>query len=339
MIVMEDRFFAMIEKYVLPLGAVGHAIDSTYFLRRNLSFAFAQGYCHPPGGFYGKLINYPDPHGTLEIFGRRYSSTNKRLVDGRLELLPIDEQLRLHYLAEPALMAKKRLPLFAEYHARFDLGDCIGFFGHGRSLAVAMEMYPPLALTIEKISGFIEMGLDHLGVTGSLAYGKMEAGDEDVDLTIRGSLEEHARVLRKITEWVKDPAHRVFEFNRFWPMRFYYEDTLVCPFFIYGREDEIPLADFTMDLVKGEVLFRGRVNDDRHSIYLPMVLGMERVNLDGEKAEELPLIIYDSSVRGEYRCGEWLEGRGKLVNVHKPKEEFRALLVTNGDAITKGDRV
>ncbi len=338
MTVMEDKFFATIEKYMLPIGAAGHVTDSTYFLRKDLGFAFAQGYCHPPGGFYGKLINYPDPHGMLEIFGRRYSSTNKRLVDGRIELLPISEQLRLHRVADPALMAKEGLPLFADYHARFDLGDCIGFFEHGRSLAVAMELYPPLARTIEKISGFIEMGLDHLGVTGSLAYGKMEAGDEDVDLTIRGSLEEHARVLRKITEWIKDPAHRVFEFGRFWPMRFYHGETLVCPFFIYGRADEIPLADFTMDLVKGEVPFSGRVSDDRHSIYLPIMVGMEGVKLDGEKAAELPLIVYDSSVRGEYRCGDRLEGRGKLVNVRKPKEEFRALLVTNGETITKKDR-
>ena len=339
MIVMEDRFFATIERYLLPIDAVGHMVDSTYFLRKNLSFAFAQGYCHPPDGFYGKLISYPDPRGTLEIFGRRYSNTNKRLANGRLELLPIDEQLKLHYLAEPELMKKRGMPLFADYHARFELGDCIGFFEHGRSLEVAMEMYPWLSPIIEKVSGFIEMGLDRLGVTGSLAYGKIEAGDEDVDLTICGSLEEHARVLRKITEWVKDPAHRVFEFDRFWPMRFYYEGTLVCPFFIYARADEIPLAEFTMDLVRGDVPFRGRVRDDRHSIYLPMVLGMERVDLDGEKAGELPLIIYDSSMRGEFRCGEWLEGRAKLVNVRKPDAEFRALLVTNGIAITRGDRV
>jgi len=339
MIVMEDRFFAMVERYLLPIDAAGHVIDSTYFLRKNLSFAFAQGYCHPPGGFYGKLINYPDPSGTMEIFGRRYSNTNKRLVDGRLELIPIDEQLRLHYLAEPALMRKEGLPLFAGYHARFELGDCIGFFEHRRSLKVAMEMYPRLSPTIEKISGFIEMEPDHLGVTGSLAYGRLDGGDEDIDLTICGSLEEHARVLQKITEWVKDPAHRVIEFGKFWPMRFYYEGTLVCPFFIYARADEIPLAEFTMDLVKGEVPFRGRVCDDRHSIYLPMVLGMERMNLGGEKPGALPLIIYDSSMRGEFRCGQWLEGRGKLVNVRETKAEFRALLVLNGKAITKGNHV
>jgi hypothetical protein len=339
MIVMEDRFFAIIEKYLLPINAVGRVTDSTYFLRKNLSFAFAQGYCHPQHGFYGKLINYPDPRGAMEIFGRRYSNTNKRLVDGRIELIPIDEQIKLHYLIEPALMKKGGMPPFADYHARFEFGDCIGFFEHGRSLKAAMEMYPRLSPTIEKISGFIEMGPDRLGVTGSLAYGRLDEGDEDIDLTIRGSLEEHARVLRKITEWVKDPAHRVIEFDKFWPMRFYYEGTLVCPFFIYDRADEIPLAEFSMELVKGEVPFRGRVCDDRHSIYLPMMLGMEQMSLAGENTGAIPLIIYDSSVRGEFRRGEWLEGRGKLVNVRKPKEEFRALLVLNGTAITKVNRV
>lgn len=338
MLVMEEKFFDTIKRYMLPIGAVGRVIDSTYFLRRDLSFAFAQGYCHPKGGFYGKLINYPDPRGALDVFGRRYSNTNKRVVDGRLELIPIDEQLKLNHLAEPALARERNLPPFAEYHARFDLADCIGFFEHRRSLGVAMEMYPWLPSAIRKISDFMGMGQGALGVTGSLAYGRMDAGEEDVDLTIHGSVEEHWRLIAKITEWVKDPSHRVVEFGKFWPMRFYYDGTLVCPFFIYGRADEIPLADFTMDVVKPEVLFRGRVGDDRHSIYLPMVLGMEGVNLDGLKEGAVPLIIYDSAVRGEYRSGEWLEGRGRLVNVRKPDGEFRALLVTNGAAIVKRDR-
>jgi predicted nucleotidyltransferase len=339
MIVMEEKFFDTIERYMLPIDAVERVIDSTYFLRKNLGFAFAQGYCHPQGGFYGKLINYPDPRGALEIFGRRYSNTNKRVVDGRLELIPIDEQLRLNHLVEPALAGEKDLPLFADHHARFDLADCIGFFDHKRSLKAAMEMYPWLSPTIQKVGGFIGMAPGSLGVTGSLAYGRMDEGEEDVDLTICGSVEENWRAIRKITEWVKDPAHRVVEFGKFWPMRFYYEGTLICPFFIYGRADEIPLRDFTMDLVKSEVLFRGRVRDDRHSIYLPMVMGMEEVDLDGVKESGLPLIVYDSSVRGEYRCGDWLEGRGRLVNVRKPNEEFRALLVTNSTAIAKRDRV
>lgn len=338
MIVMEERFFDTIKRYMLPVGELSRVIDSTYFLRRNLSFAFAQGYCHPPGGFYGKLINYPDPRGALEIFGRRYSNTNKRVVNGRLELIPIDEQLKLNHLAEPALAKEKALPIFADYHARFELADCIGFFEHHRSLEAAMEMYPWLPATIQKISDFIGMGLGSLGATGSLAYGRMDEGEEDVDLTIRGSVEEHWRIIGEITEWVKDPAHRVVEFGKFWPMRFYYEGTLVCPFFIYGVADEIPLADFTMELVKPDVLFSGRVGDDRHSIYLPMVLGLEGANLDARNEGGIPLIVYDSAVRGEYRRGDRLEGRGRLVNVRKPNEEFRALLVTNSTAITKMDR-
>lgn len=338
MIVMEEKFFDTIGRYMLPIGAAERVIDSTYFLRKDLSFAFAQGYCHPAGGFYGKVINYPDPRGALDIFGRRYSNTNKRVVNGRLDLIPIDEQIKLNYLAEPALMKEKNLPLFADYHARFDLADCIGFFEHRRSLRAAMEAYPRLTPTIQKVGDFIGLGPDNLGVTGSLAYGRMDEGEEDVDLTIHGSVEEHQRIIAKITELIKDPAHRVVEFGKFWPMRFYYEGALICPFFIYGRADEIPLADFTMDLARPDVLFSGRVCDDRHAIYLPMMLGMEGVNIDGLKESGIPLIVYDSAVRGEYRRGEWLEGRAKLVNVRKPNEEFRALLVTNSAAIAKKDR-
>jgi hypothetical protein len=335
MIVMEEKFFDTINQYMLPIDAAERVIDSTYFLGKNLGFVFAQGYCHPKGGFYGKLINYPDPRGALNIFGRHYSNTNKRVVDGRLELIPIDEQLKLNYLADPALAEEKDLPLFADHHARFDLADCIGFFEHKRSLKVSMDMYPWLSPVIQKVSDFMETDIDSLGVTGSLAYGRMDEGEEDVDLTIHGSVAENRRVIEKITEWVKDPANRVLEFGKFWPMRFYYAGTLVCPFFIYGRDDEIPLKDFTMELVKPDVLFRGRVCDDLHAIYLPMVLGMEEVSLDGSKEGGLPLIVYDSAVRGEYRRGDRLEGRCRLVNVRKPDEEFRALLVTNSTAIAK----
>ena len=51
---MKDRFFEIINQFMLPIDKLEHVIDSSYYLRKNLSFAFAQGYCHPPDGFYGK---------------------------------------------------------------------------------------------------------------------------------------------------------------------------------------------------------------------------------------------------------------------------------------------
>ncbi len=332
---MQDRFFETIERYMLPLEKLGRVIDSSYFLRKNLGFAFAQGYCHPRGGFYGKLINYPDPNGALEIFGRRYTNTTKKLVNGNLELLPIDQQLALHYLAEPALRNREGIPAFGDYHVRFSLDDCVGIFEHRHSLQVAMEIHPWLRPKLSKLAAFLGLPPERLGVTGSLAYGRMDDEHEDIDLAIHATLEEHRLITDKIDAWLRDPAHRVFEFGRHWPMRFYYDGTLICPFFIYLTPEEIPLADFQMGIVKEDVAFRGRVSDDRHAIFLPVVVRLEGVTLDGAPEGDLPLIVYDSSVRGEYRNGDRLEGRGRLVTVRTKSEEYRAILVTNGVAIAK----
>ena len=330
-----DTFFDVIGRYMLPMERLDRVVDSTYFLRKNLSFVFAQGYHHPPGGFYGKLINFPDERGILNIFGRRYGTTNKRLVNGELELIPIDEQLAIHYRVEPSLEKSENLPPFARYHTRFLLDDCLGFFDHRRSLRVAMEMYPWLAEPVEKISGFLGTRVEKLGATGSLAYGKMEPEHEDLDLAIYGSVEEHSRMIRKINEWISAEEHRVFEFGRYWPMRFYYEGILVCPFFIYDRPDEIPLADFEMERLREDVPFSGVVVDDTHSIYLPVIVRLGDLRLDGDKADDMPLILYDSSIRGEYRNGDRLSGRGEIVGVRTKQEEYSALLVTLGAVIEK----
>lgn len=335
---MQDRFFATIERYMLPMETLGRVIDSSYFLRKNMSFAFAQGYCHPRGGFYGKLINYPDPDGALDIFGRRYTNTTKKLVGGNLELLPIDRQLELHYIAEPALRDREGIPPFGDYHVRFSLDDCVGLFEHRHSLRAAMEIHPWLAPKVRKLAAFLDLPQERLGVTGSLAYGRMEDEHEDIDLAIHASVEEHRAIVEKIDRLLRDPSHRVFEFGRHWPLRFYYDGTLICPFFIYDRPEEIPLADFKMDVVREGVAFRGRVADDTHAIFLPVVARLADVTLDGTPCGELPLIVYDSSVRGEYRNGDALAGRGRLVTVRTSAEEYRALLVTNGIAVAKARR-
>lgn len=337
--VERDRFSAMLNYYLLPMEKLERVLDSMYFLRGDLSFPFAQGYCHPAGGFYGKLINYPDPDGSVDIFGRSYINTTKKRVGDALELIPIDEQLALNYRADPSLMNREGMPPFAEYHVRFSLDECVGFFDHRHSLRVAMEMYPWLARKISELGGFLGVPLERLGATGSTAYGKIEPGEEDIDLIIYGSVEQNREVIRGIDRWLEDPAHRVFEFGRHWAMRFMYGETLVCPFFIYGRENEIPLRDIAMEVVEHRVRFSGRVSDDLHSFYLPVLLRLEGARLDGKEAGEMPLIIYDSSVRGEFRQGDLLEGPAAVVDMRTPRDECRALLVTMGRDINKESAV
>ncbi len=47
---MKDRFDEMMDIFLVPIAELGERVtDCTYFLRKDGSLAFAQGYCHPPG--------------------------------------------------------------------------------------------------------------------------------------------------------------------------------------------------------------------------------------------------------------------------------------------------
>ncbi|MCX6357914.1 MAG: hypothetical protein NT045_08605 [Candidatus Aureabacteria bacterium] len=335
---MSDRFLDVINRYLLPMERLERVIDSSYFLRANLSFAFAQGYCHPPDGFYGKMINYPDPGGALDIFGRRYANTNKRRRGNGLELIPIDEQLELHYSVEPALKRREGMPPFAEYHVRFPLSGCTGYFDHRHSLRTAMETHPLLQKRVPAIASFLELPQERLGVTGSLSYGRLEDEDDDIDLAVYVTVDEQWQIARRIRDLVKRPEHQVIEFGKFWPMRFFYDGTLICPFFIYADPGEIPLASMTMETIAEPQPFSGRVCDDRHGAFLPILLELERVQVGPERVDRIQLIIYDSSVRGEYVSGDVITGTARLVRVTTPANTYRALLVTTGTAISGGGR-
>jgi hypothetical protein len=67
-----------------------------------------------------------------------------------------------------------------------------------------------------------------------------------------------------------------------------------------------------------------------HSLYVPVVLRLENVYLDGEKTDDIDLIIYDGSVRGEFKVGLRLHIRGRLVNIIRAGIKTLALSVVDG---------
>ena len=90
----QDLFERVIKRYVVPIAELrGGAGDCFYFLRKNGSFCFTQGYCHPKDAVYCKIIYFPEKGGWMEIHGREYGTTIKRIVNGKLELVPHDRQL------------------------------------------------------------------------------------------------------------------------------------------------------------------------------------------------------------------------------------------------------
>jgi len=333
----QDVFERMMRRYVVPISELrGGAGDCFYFLRKNGSFVFTQGYCHPKDGIYCKIIYFPEKGGWMQIHGREYGTTIKRMVNGKLELVPHNLQLKRHFEIDPTLDPKEPLPCWAEYHVKLPLSEFTGYFDHRKSLRMAMEDYPKVREAVMKASEILEVPVEQLGCTGSLSYGRLEEPADDVDLCIYGTVAENARVIERIRKFTQDPARKVVEFGKFWPMRFYHRDIMICPFFEYLDPEEVPLRELGVEILREGVRAEGRVKDDTHSIYMPVVLTLDQVTIDGEPHGDLTLIIYDGSLRGEYYRGDRLVMDGvRLIKVRERGKVFPALLVTVSPQIKK----
>lgn len=333
---MSDLYREKIDKFMLPMDALrGPVHDAMYFLRKDGSFVFSEGYCHPAGGLYGKIIYYPDPDGSFDIFGRPYGATNKHVENGEIVLTSHRDQILFHYEIDPSLGERGPIPVFAEYHTVFYLDEFAGYFDHRHSLRKAMEMDPAIEEAVSSISRDFRIPVENLGTTGSLSYGKFEHPLDDIDLTIYGSVAENRRIIREILELTREPDHRVVEFGKFWPMRFYYNGIMICSFFQYLMDEEIPLRDIEMTVVKDEVAAEGIVSDATHTIYMPSIVMLTDAVVDGGKAPDIPVIMYDGSLRGEFYRGERLGMRAKLVRMRLWEKERECILVTLSEEIRR----
>jgi len=196
-----------------------------------------------------------------------------------------------------------------------------------------MEIYPGVKDTIEDLSRSFDIPLERLGCTGSTCYGKFEEPGDDIDTVFYGTIAENRKILARIKEVTRDPSRRVFEFNRFWPIRFYWKGVMICSFFNYRLPAEIPLQDCRMKILKKGIRAVGQVSDDTHTIYMPPIVKLTHLMVDGRKNPDLDLIIYDGSLRGEFYQGDYLEFQGDRVLVQTKRKEYEALLVTLRDDI------
>nr|HPJ73174.1 hypothetical protein [bacterium] len=232
---MTDTFDTMMNKFLVPLETLtGGVKDSVYFLRRDGCFVFSHGYYHPhPGEFIGKIIYYPTPEGTADIWGRRYEAMHKAWVGGEHVAILNDVQIVKHYEIDPRLDPSRPRPLVADFTLEFPLEEFLGYFDPHHSLIECTALHPVVGEWVEKTSALFDFPREKMGVTGSLAYGKIEEADMDFDVIFAGSMEENARVIERIRELVRDPSRQVFEFGKYWPIRTYHEGFLICPFFVY----------------------------------------------------------------------------------------------------------
>jgi predicted nucleotidyltransferase len=328
---MEDRFDQMMGRFLVPLSELGgRAIDSMYFLGKDGRFVFAQGYYHPKGSISGKIIYYPSKGGWVDIFGREYECMHKSYRNGKMYSYTNPEQIRKHYEVFPELGLNVPVAPIIRNNLLFPLDDFAGFFDPKKSLRICMELYPKIRNGIAAASDILEAPVDSMGLTGSLQYGRLEEHDDDTDIVFYGAVEDNYALMQRIRRIVKeDPKRHVHEFGKFWPLRFYHGGILVCPFFLYAREEEIPLHNCAIRVVKKHVTLTGRIADIKHSIYMPLIFPLEDVTLDGESHERFTMILGDSYVRGEFEAGQRIQATGELVNVEKDKANYPALLVAN----------
>jgi hypothetical protein len=333
---MKDEWQAEIEQLVQPMDKLSPVVwDTTYLLKKTGAFTYTEGYFNPPGQFYGKIINYPDPHGEILIHKRPYTSITKAYVDGKQVLIPHDRQIERHYVIDPTLKPPAEKPVITEFHVLFDLEDFDGWFSDKLSLARVSDKYPQIGKNIEEVSKLLSVPMERLGVTGSLSYGRME-DDEDIDLVFFGSPEENMEVAEKIWGMTySDPARKCIEFGKFWPIRFMHNGIIICTFFAYEKLEHIPLTYCDVELLTPRVEAYGTIRDNTHSIYMPLILDLKDVYIDGKEADDIPLVIYDGSIRGEFYTGERLKIEARLVSLEISGKRTRALISVDSSQIEK----
>ncbi|MEI6632336.1 MAG: hypothetical protein WCP22_00800 [Chlamydiota bacterium] len=334
---MKDRFDEMMEMFLVPLAELGGTVtDCTYFLKMDGSLAFAQGYYHPPGMISAKILYYQKKGGWADIFGRGYECLHKTYRDGKMHSFTNPQQIEMHYTLFPELARSARVAPIIKNNLLMPLADFVGFFDARKSLRLCMELYPKIDRGVRAASELLEVPVERMGLTGSLQYGRLEEHDDDTDLVIYGTVEENYSLMRRILALVReDPSRHVHEFGKFWPLRLYHGGILVCPFFIYALEREIPLGDCRIRSIRKESRIEARITDIRHSIYMPLVFPLDAAEVDGAREEKFTLILSDSYVRGEFQAGQRVRAAGELVEVERGGRTTRALIVANNWDVEK----
>ncbi len=332
---MKDLFDKIMDELLIPIDKLDYILDTSYFLKDTGSFYYTEGYYHPGGRVVGKIIYYPDKKGGTLIHGRAYTSIVKKIVDGEEIYIPHDEQIRIHYRIDKSLKPEEQKPLVADYLVAIPLESFIGFFNPRRSLRYIMEHHKDVEEAVRKASEVLEVPIKRMGVTGSSAFGQRTKGG-DIDLVIFGTPEENFQAVKKI--WCMSYVERdkrVVKYGKLWPLKFYQDGQEMCCFFAYSKKEDIPLVDCQLDPVKEAVEAYGTVKENINSFYMPVILKLDDVYLDGKRAEDIRLIIYDGSVRGEFFLGERLYIKGRLIKVTENKDSYTALFATDSHNVQK----
>ena len=330
---MKDRFDEVIGEILRPMSELTMGpVDTMYLMRKDGSFVYTDGYWHPEGTVVGKLIYYPDPDGLKDIHGRRYTSIVKKEKDGEETYVSHIDQIKKLYRLFPDLPPDSHHLILAEYQVAFPRDSFAGFFDDRASLRYVMEHFPRINEVVRLTSDLFEVPLERLGITGSSAMGKRGA---DIDLVFFGSPEENMKVVHKLWSVIySQPERQVVEYGKFWPLKIYVDRVEVCTFYVYKNLSDAPVRDCEVELIKENVEAYGTVAENINTLYTPVVLTLDNVYLDGEKSDNIDLVIYDGAVRAEFKKGMRLHIKGRLVNLVRDGEKTLTLSAIDGFDIT-----
>ena len=347
-------------RFTVPIDESQDFRDAVYFLREDGTFVFSEGYYHQIEKprkerrinshiFYvpfqpGRPV--PD-YARKKLFGQDYENTTKEIMTTREleEFYPL--QLKRYIEADPAQNGLEK-PVYARYKAMVPVTSLICCFPHRHSLRAIMERAAEepdardIKIIAEQTAELLGIDISRLGISGSLSLGTY-IRPHDIDFVIYGSIPEVKRIVNFMyTLTDRDDERKVYEFGKYWPIRFWDraegEKFMVCPFFSYLDPEEAPLRNFDCEDL-GPALVSGRVSDDTHNAFNPTVLGLEEVKLAGKDYPPITrLIIYHGAERGDWREGDRVSVKGRHVRVRtyrvenkerKPGEEFEAVLEDN----------
>lgn len=303
-------------------------VDTMYLMRHDGSLVYTEGYWHPKDHVIGKLIYYPDPDGLKYIHGRRYSSIIKETNNGEETYVSHDDQIRKVYQLFPDLPPDSHKLILAEYQMAFPRSDFAGYFDDRASLRYVMNHFPRVAEVVRITSDLFEVPVERLGITGSSALGRQGG---DIDLVFLGTPKENMETAQWLWSIVySQPDKQVVEYGKFWPLKISIVGEEVCTFYVYRNLTDAPIRECSVELIKDAVEVFGTVIDNIHSLFVPVVLELENVFIDGEKSDNIRVIIYDGAVRGEFKRGLRLRIRGKLVDLIKDDKKETAVAVVDG---------
>ena len=357
----QDKLFS---EFLVPIDERVEFRDATYFLRRDGTFAFSQGYCHPavqPGGdrlivshliFVPQRGDIPD-YAKKELFGQPYENITKVIMETQPPELFDHYQMAEYLKIDPTISGPR--PAWARYKVFVPLSSMVGYFPTLHSLQAIFRIAEGGDEKADRIKRAIEISADRLGITleqygmsGSVSLGNYFK-PHDLDVVIHGGVEEVRRIVELLRELTsREEERQVHEFGKFWPIRYWEEvdgeKVMICPFFSLLDADEFPLRDFSAEEL-GKVEIAGRVADHTFNAFNPTILILDQVKLDGkDRSENLHLILYHGVERGDYWEGDRIEGEGIHTIIRtfqglgrEPAGEFEAIVAPTMGGIGKAE--